>query len=413
MQVISWVIERFVRPLVAPVVRARPGVLAVMLLSACSAGNGGNFDWDLRNNASATAGAAQGAAGSRPVPDSNGVISYPTYQVIVARRGDTVTTLAARVGLTGAQLAGYNALKPDDALRAGEVLALPVRVAGPGQSSATASSLDVAAIATTALDRVDTQTLPAVPGSGGRVASGGAQGAATPFSAQTSGPVPVRYQVKRGETAFTIARSFGISAKDLADWNGLGADLAVREGQYLIIPTAQDAARLQVAAGPDATLPGQGSPLPEPPSASTPLPDEPTLTAAQVAASAPASPNLGAQQTASSAARFGMPVDGKIVRGYQKKVNDGIDIAATPGGSVKAAAAGVVAAVTQDPSGDLIIVIKHSGGLLTVYTGIEAAAVAQGATVARGQVIAKASAGGQVHFEVRLGLDSVDPVPYL
>lgn len=384
-----------------------PGLLAVLLLTGCGAGGdagrgaggGGSFDWDLRSNDSATSAAVEGVTGRKPVPDDNGVISYPGYQVIVARRGDTVASLAERVGLTGAMLAGFNALRPDDRLRAGEVLALPVRVAGLAQPAAgvPGAGIDVASIATSALDRVETQTLPAV--------------AQAPVAAQGSGPVPVRYQVKRGETAFTIARRFGISAKALADWNGLGTDLAVREGQYLIIPTAQDASRL--AQAPDVTLPGQGSPLAEPPSASTPLPDEPTQTAAQVEASKPAGPNMAAQQTAASAAQFAMPVTGKIVRGYQKKVNEGIDIAAVAGSEVKAAAKGTVAAVTNDPSGALIIVIKHDAGLLTVYTGIEGAAVAQGASVARGQAIAKVTGGGVLHFEVRQGLNAVDPVPYL
>ena len=409
MQVIFMAKARSVRPLV----RAGAGVLALLVLAACgSGGDRGNLDWDLRNNDSATSGAVERATDRKPTPDSNGVISYPGYQVIVARHGDTLASLAARVGLTGAQLAGFNALKTDDTLRAGEVLALPVRVAGVAQPVANAAlssgGLDVASIAASALDRVDTQTLPAAPAQGTAPVA-----QAAPFSTQTSGPVPVRYQVQRGETAFTISRSFGISARALADWNGLGPDLAVREGQYLIIPTPQDAARLPTAAEPDATPPGQGSPLPEPPSASTALPDEPTQTAAQMAQNAPPSPDLAAQSTASSAAQFAMPVEGKITRGYQKKVNDGIDIAASAGAAVKAAAAGVVAAVTHDPSGDLIIVIKHGGGLLTVYTGIDAAAVAQGATVARGQVIALVSAGADLHFEVRQGLESVDPLPYL
>ena len=371
------------------------GLMAALLLSGCSSDR--SLDWDLRNNSGSTAGSVEHATRARPQPDSNGVISYPGYQVVVARRGDTVDTLAARIGLPGTQLAAYNALRPDNVLRAGEVLALPVRVAAsaatvtPGMPT---TGLDVSAIATTALDRVD----------------GAAPAAQTPFSSTTSGPIPVRYQVRRGETAFSIARQFDISAKALADWNGLGPDLAVREGQYLIIPTAADAARLPATA--DATLPGQGSPLAEPPSASQPLPDEVTPTAAQVAASLPASPDLSAQRTASSAAQFAMPVDGSITRAYQKAVNDGIDIAAKSGTPVKAAAAGLVAAVTKDPSGNPILVLKHSGGLLTVYTGISAITVSQGATVTRGQTIAKA-AGSTVHFEVRQGLKSVDPLPYL
>ena len=280
--------------------------LVLALVSGC--GSDRSLDWDLRNNDSSTAGAVERHTGARPEPDARGVISYPGYQVAVARRGDTVTALAERIGLPAAQLAAFNALKPENPLRAGEVLALPVRVAASTAAAAlpgavTPTALDVSTIATTALDRVQ----------------GASPAANVPFTSDTSGPVPVRYQVKRGETAFTIARQFDISAKALADWNGLSPDLAVREGQYLIIPTAEDAAR-QPTPAVDATLPGQGSPLPEPPSASQPLPDEETPTAAQVAATLPASPDLSTERTASSAAQFAMPVDGSVTRGYKKKV---------------------------------------------------------------------------------------------
>ncbi len=380
------------------------GALALALLAGCD--GGAALDWDLRNNASSTASAVERATLARPAPDANGVISYPNYQVVVARRGDTVAALAARVGLSGAQLGAYNGLNPDNPLRPGEVLALPVRVAatdvgttatpGAGTGGAGTGGLDISTIATSALDRVD--------------GSPGGTTAQIPFARETSGPVPVRYQVRRGETAFTIARQFDISARALADWNGLGPDLAVREGQYLIIPTAADTARLPAVA--DATPPGQGSPLPEPPSSSQPLPDEATVPVADAGKGLPASPDLSTQRTASSAAQFAMPVAGSIARGYQKGVNDGIDITATSGAPVKAAAAGVVAAVTKDTSGNPILVLKHTGGLLTVYTGIGEISVAQGATVTRGQTIAKA-AGGTLHFEVRQGVESVDPLPYL
>ncbi len=388
------------------------GLTALLALSACGGdggggggGGAGNLDWDLRNNDSNTSGAVERATGNRPTPDSNGVISYPNYQVAVAQRGDTVASLASRIGLSGEQLASFNALQPGDSLRPGEVVALPVRVAANAASSGptTATSpatggIDVTSIATTALDRVE-QSAPAAT--------------SAPFASTTSGPAPVRYQVKRGETAFTIARQFDISAKALADWNGLGPDLAVREGQYLIIPTAQDATRLPTPTV-DAALPGQGSALPEPPSASTPLPDEQTPTVAQVAAALPASPDLAAQRTASSAAQFVMPATGSVIRAYKKGSNDGIDIGATPGSAVVAAAAGVVAAVTKDPKGDVILVLKHSGGLLTVYTGITSVSVAQGDTVTRGQSIAKIAPGSEgLHFEVRQGLESVDPLSYL
>ena len=44
-------------------------------------------------NAPSTAEAARGATTARPEPDARGIISYPGYQVVVARGGDTVAAL--------------------------------------------------------------------------------------------------------------------------------------------------------------------------------------------------------------------------------------------------------------------------------------------------------------------------------
>lgn len=390
-------------------------LMAALLLSACV--NTGNLDWDLRNNEGATSSAVERASAARPAADNNGVISYPGYQVVVARRGDTVSTVAARLGLSADQLGRYNALQAGAPLREGEILALPVRVsAAPAalpmatvtEPGVTTGGLDVAAIATSALDKAGPAATPAAgtTGSAGKL----------PFSTQGSGPVPVRYQVKRGETAFTIARQFNISAKALADWNGLGPDLSVREGQYLIIPTPADISRLPAAATVDATPPGQGSPTPEPPSASEPLPAEKTVTAAEAAKQPTPAPNLGGQRTAASAAAMGMPVDGKIIRNYDGKSNQGIDIAASAGAAVHAAQDGTVAVITHDPSsGALIVILRHTGGLLTVYAGLDSAAVAKDATVKRGQTLGTLRGGNpaQLHFEVRQGQQSVNPLTYL
>ena len=109
------------------------------------------------------------------------------------------------------------------------------------------------------------------------------------------------------------------------------------------------------------------------------------------------------------------PVRGDIIREYQKGKNDGIDIAADPGTPVKAAASGVVAAITEDTNGVPIIVIKHEDNLLTVYSNVGAVAVKKGDQVTRGQKVAEIRREGAaaLHFEVREGFDSVDPAPYL
>ncbi len=110
-----------------------------------------------------------------------------------------------------------------------------------------------------------------------------------------------------------------------------------------------------------------------------------------------------------------MPVSGKIIRGYQKKKNEGIEIAAAAGTAVAAAGDGTVAAITKDTEGVPILVVRHAGNLLTVYANIDAITVKKGDKVSRGQPIAevRASDPAFLHFEVRQGFDSVDPMPYL
>ncbi len=376
------------------------GATALLLLGGCVSGR--SFDWDLRGgaNSAATSEAALAASDPRPNADARGVISYPGYQVALAQSGDSVTTVANRVGIAPDELARYNALRPADTLRPGEVLALPTRVAAANTPLGT-GPVDVSAIATTALDRVGTQ--PRVIGSTSQPLA-----SAQP---QTLRAEPVRHQVQRGETAFSIARTYGVAARSLADWNGLGTDLEVREGQYLIIPTSSAPPTKPVVVE---TIPGAGSPTPVPPSANDPLPAEKPVKAA--AATKPAVvADLGKDRTAASSSKFAMPVQGKIIRSYVKKKNDGIDISAPAGSAVKSASDGVVAAITKDTKGTPIVVIRHADGILTVYAGVDGLKVAKGDSVKRGQTIAsvRASDAPFVHFEVRRGVDSLDPMGYV
>ena len=384
------------------------GLMGLLLLGGCSASN--PLDWDLRTgpNSGDTSLAAVAALDQRPQADARGVISYPTYQVALAQRDDTVMSVANRVGIPPDQLASYNALRPTDSLRAGEVLALPTRVAAAdipttggiiGETTAP-GRVDVSTIATTALNRVDAQS-PAAP----KVIGQSVQ-------PQTLQAQPIRHQVKRGETAFTIARLYGVPVRSLGEWNSLGTDLEVREGQYLIIPTSS--APPANLAPEKTTAPGVATPLAPPPSSKTPLPAEKTLPAAEATKPVVVA-DLGKDRTTASESAFAMPVQGKIIRGYVKKKNDGIDIAAPAGTAVKAAADGVVAAITKDTTGTPIVVIRHADGILTVYAGVDGLKVDKGAAVKRGQTIAvvRNADPAFVHFEVRKGVDSVDPMSYL
>ncbi|KGM88737.1 Membrane protein [Roseovarius mucosus DSM 17069] len=371
------------------------------------------LDLDMRGafgNAPSTAEAARNATAPRPQPDARGIISYPGYQVAVAERGDTVGSLARRIGADPGELARYNGVQTGDPLRKGEILALPGRVAEPlGGPIQSPSDVDIGSLADGAIRRADSQTVtttalpPATPGTATAPAQVGVE--------------PVRHKVERGETAFSIARLYNVSIRSLADWNGLGPDFSVREGQFLLIPVALPGEKTapfdetEVAA---VTPPGAGTPTPTPPSASKPLPDEKTTPKAAPVEKI-AAPDLGKTETKASAARMSFPVKGDIIREYAKGRNDGIDISATPGAPVVAADAGTVAAITEDTNGIPIIVVKHAGSLLTVYSNVEGLTVKKGDSVTRGQKLAEIRRTGTpaLHFEVRDGFDSVDPMRFL
>ncbi|WP_434096030.1 peptidoglycan DD-metalloendopeptidase family protein [Thioclava kandeliae] len=381
---------------------------AAAALSACMPSG---FDPDLRKYSQIgfdTTDAAQRATAPRPQSDNRGIISYPTYQVAVASRGDTVASVAARVGVNANDLARYNAIGTSTTLNQGAVLVLPSRVQEPvgtgsytGATTASgAENIDITSLASNAIDRSQAS---------GATTPAAAPAASKPVAGKPAGPEPVRHRVARGETAYSIARYYDIPVKSLADWNGLPSDMSVHEGQYLLIPTA-----LPATGKVTTSQPGQGSATPTPPSAAEPLPQQSTKPA-----SAPVDtssvPNLGKQVSASNSAKLLMPVSGSIIRPYVKKKNDGIDISAAAGTPVKAAADGTVAAITKDTDQVPILVLRHADGLLTVYANIDNISVQKDGTVKRGQTIAKVrnSNPGFVHFEVRQGYESVDPMPYL
>jgi len=390
---------------------------ALALLAGC---NGGPFDIDFRDMGGSTLDTTEAALNppNRPRPDDRGVISYPNYQVVVAQRDDTVRSIAGRLGLEAETLARYNGIAPDVALRRDEVIALPARIADATGGGAAASpiqpgTIDVSSIATAAIDRAGPTTTTALP----------------PAPAAAAAPAvaagqPIRHQVARGETPYSIARLYNVPVRSIAEWNGLGSDLAVREGQYLLIPAS--GATTPPVAEPVTPPPGAGSVAPVPPSAAAPLPAEspppatapatPPTSAVAATPPTPDAPDIGAQPAAPArASQMVYPVQGSIIRAYARGRNDGIDIGAPAGTEVKAAAAGTVAAVTTNTEGIQIVVIRHADNLLTVYTHLDRLTVAKDETVRQGQVIGRVREGAPsfLHFEVRRGMESADPAGFL
>lgn len=357
-----------------------------ILLTGC-----GDFSLDsIRNKIDPVPSAKTAATKARPKADRRGVITYPHYQVIIAKRNDSMTSIAERIGMSGDALAKYNGLSPEYKPRLGEVLALPKGIIIPTEEE-TPKTGSIEQIASAAIGRAE-NTKPQT-------------GVVQP------GPEPIQHIVEPGETAYSIARLYNVSVTSLASWNGLDRDLTVRQGQRLLIPVVDDGSPAAATAITQEPLPGTGSETPAPPTASQPLPDK--IEEAVI----PESPDLGATRTPPGASRKLLrPVNGKVLRGYSSTAggNEGLDISAAAGTSVKAAEDGEVALISASANGTIIL-LRHPDNLYTVYSNVENPAVKKGQTIRRGQTIAKVAKGQTpfVHFEIRRGTESVDPAPYL
>ena len=100
------------------------------------------------------------------------------------------------------------------------------------------------------------------------------------------------------------------------------------------------------------------------------------------------------------------------------RIHRGIDIGASSGSSVVAAADGVVVTATYNRSYGNYVSINHGGGLVTLYAHNSSLLVRPGQSVKKGQQIAVSgstgnSTGPHVHFEVRVNGTRVNPWNYL
>lgn len=353
-------------------------VVAALAVTACdrTGGVGGSG-----------AAAPGGAAVSNLEPDSRGVITYASYQVAVAREGDTMQSVADRVGTSPDALAQSNALPTDYRLRQGEVLLLPASVPRPAGTDFAAAS-----VSSQPLDSAgETPAAQAAPLQGGE-----------------TDPLidPVRHRVEAGETAYSIARLYGVSVTALASWNGLGSDLVVRENQELLIPIVGDANR--ISSSPD-TEPGQVTPVTPPPSASAPLPEN------IVAATDPESPDLGQFRTPPGG-RLTAPVSGTATRPYDPSRPNGVGYAVAAGTPVRAAGNGEVALISEELSGlGTIVLIRHQDDLMTTYSTLSDVSISKGDQVSAGQQIGVVAPrdNPELQFDVFRGTTSVDPTPYI
>ena len=96
----------------------------------------------------------------------------------------------------------------------------------------------------------------------------------------------------------------------------------------------------------------------------------------------------------------------------------GIDVSASTGSGIVAAASGTVTISTYSYSAGNYIMIHHGGGVYTVYMHCSELLVSAGQEVSQGQVIAKVgstgySTGPHLHFGIRVDGSYVNPAKYV
>ena len=369
----------------------------LIVLSVGSCGVLSNLDFDLRGNEYDTSDAVRKAMKTRPLPDSRGIISYATYEVAVARKGDTIKSIAERLGLKSQNIAAYNGMSSLEKLNDGQLISLPNRTDKRKfqlkNSTSNRNEVNVTELASTAIESATNKKK------------------VIKKSTSEQENEPIRHKVSRGETAFTISRLYNVSIRSLADWNGLDRNYTIREGQYLLIPLPRDKIVTEVAT----VKPGKNSKTPSPPSSAEALPEPIPTENLEATSGKSKSSNQPENIEPSNTGQFSYPVNGKIIRDYVKNKTDGIDISAPEGTPIVAAEKGIVAAITSDTQEVPIIVLKHEGNLLTVYAGIGDIGVKEKEKVLKSQLLGKIRPGNPsfLHFEVRRGFESIDPMDFL
>ena len=128
-----------------------------------------------------------------------------------------------------------------------------------------------------------------------------------------------------------------------------------------------------------------------------------------------------------AAASLEWPVRGKISAPYGSRIhpvfktkvfNSGIDIKASQGAPVRAAAGGEVLYTGWMRGFGQVVILDHGGNISTVYAHLASAQVKEGQSVRAGSVLGTVGNSGTeseyaLHFEVRKGGSAQNPINYL
>lgn len=218
------------------------------------------------------------------------------------------------------------------------------------------------------------------------------------------------YVVKNGDTAVSVAKKNGLTLSQLVKANQLKKPYHLEVGQKLNLDTTKSIASAKTN---PKLVPVAGA-------------EERTATIAQSSSvtNAPASINEAApvkivsgKSASVSGVSWMWPAKGSVIRNFSS-ANKGIDIAGSRGQNINAAAAGQVVYSGNALRGyGNLVIINHNNEFLSAYAHNDMLLVKEGQNVKKGQVIAKMGSTDasrvMLHFEIRYKGNSVNPRNYL
>jgi len=219
-------------------------------------------------------------AGSRYASQTSGGGTY------VVRRGDTLSRIASRHGVSTRQLAAMNKLRSQNSIRVGQRLRVPTRETLAPMAPEPRETIVAAAPPVARAERPEPASAPKPVSPKPDTTPEPLAVAARPAEPQPAATITT-YTVRRGDNLTRIARAHGISVAELAARNGLGNRHQIRPGQRLQIAQPAPAPVLIAAAGPPPPKP-VANPTPTPMPTPTPTPTSaPAPTPAPAPAPAP------------------------------------------------------------------------------------------------------------------------------
>jgi murein DD-endopeptidase MepM/ murein hydrolase activator NlpD len=237
-------------------------------------------------------------------------------------------------------------------------------------------------------------------------------------------PVAKAYLARGGDTLGSVARRFSVGVDELAQLNHLSARAPLRSGQEIGLPSSMRDRGPEYAdsASPSSYMTPERPYRSYAPSSTVPVPSvesPPHYLPTPSSSALPQAATMSDSDIAQAAhGRFVWPVRGDMMARFGPqgvgRRNDGIDIRASQGTVVKAAASGeVVYAGNQVPGFGNLVLIKHADGWVTAYAHLDQVDVQMKQQVAQGQPLGSVGTSGgatepELHFEVRFAPTPAD-----